>query len=44
MIDIIHLGMTASLSANYVLDILFSVLVFVVLPVKLVSWAIEKFL
>lgn len=43
MIDIIHFGMTASLPANYVLDIGFTLLVVAILPVYLVRKTIEKF-
>ncbi|MBP1680059.1 MAG: hypothetical protein H6Q35_398 [Proteobacteria bacterium] len=43
MIDIINFGMTASLPANYVLDIGFTLLVKAVLPVYLVRKAIEKY-
>ena len=43
MIDIIHFSMTASAPANYVLDIVFTVIIGV-LPVFLVRKTIEKFL
>ena len=44
MIDIINFSMTASLPANYLLDIGFTVLIKAVLPIYLVKQLIEKFL
>jgi len=44
MIDIINFGMTASLPANYVLDILFTLLIKAILPVYLVRKGIKRFL
>jgi len=44
MIDIIHFSMTASLPANYVLDIGFTLLIKAILPVFLVRKAIKRFL
>lgn len=43
MIDIIHFSMTASLPANYVLDIGFTLLIKAVLPVYLVRKAIDRY-
>jgi len=44
MVDIIHFGMTASLPANYVLDVCFTLLIKASLPVYLVRKAILRFL
>ncbi|WP_156961431.1 hypothetical protein [Sulfurospirillum arsenophilum] len=43
MVDIIHFSMTASLPANYVLDIVFTVFIKGFLPVYLVRLVYTKF-
>ena len=43
MIDIINFSMTASASANYVLDIFFTILIKAVLPPVLVRYAIDRY-
>ncbi|MBN1839677.1 MAG: hypothetical protein JW802_06505 [Campylobacterales bacterium] len=43
IVDIIHFGMTASAPANYVLDIVFTVLVKGILPFYLVKLVVVKY-
>lgn len=43
MIEIINFAMTSSLPVNYVLDITLTVLVKAILPIKFVSYVLDKF-